>query len=93
MVRESRVVDFEPEVVEVVCDQDRVRLLFVDTEGESLDSSEEEERVERREGVPDRVDRELNALHEGKRQRRVPLDSDVSLELDVLWQSRHGHSR
>ena len=62
---EAGVVDLETEIGEVVGDEDGVGLLLVDTEGESLDTSKEEERVERRESVTDRVDRECDTLRKG----------------------------
>ena len=60
--RQSGIVDFEAELVEVVGDQDRVGLLLVDAEREGLDAAEEQEGIERRETIPDRVDREADAL-------------------------------
>lgn len=59
---EARVVDLEAEGVEVLCDELGRRLLPVETEGESLDSTEEEEGVKGRKTVSDRVDGEGDSL-------------------------------
>lgn len=64
--RQPGVIDFEPELVKVVGDEDRVGLLLVDAEREGLDAAEEQEGVERRETVSDRVDREADTLRVGK---------------------------
>jgi hypothetical protein len=60
--RESRVVDLEAKLVEVLGDELRGRLLLVETEGERLDAAKEEERVEGGETVADGVDGKGDSL-------------------------------
>ena len=59
---QTRVVDLEAELVEVRGHDVARGLLAVETERKRLDAAEEEERVEGRETVSDRVDRERDAL-------------------------------
>jgi hypothetical protein len=54
--------DLEPELVEVFGDQDGVGLLAIQPDGQSLDTSKEKERIERRQAVADRVDGKCNGL-------------------------------
>lgn len=61
---QTGVVDLEAEVVEVFGDEVGGRLLLVETKGEGLDSAKEEEGVEGRESVADRVDGEGDALYQ-----------------------------
>jgi hypothetical protein len=60
--RETRVVDLETKVVEELGETLTVRLLFVNAEREGFHTAEEEEGVERGEGVSDRVDGEGDSL-------------------------------
>ena len=60
--RQTGVVDLEAEVCQIVGDLDRVGLLLVNTKRERLDTAKEKERVERRQGVTDRVDRKCDTL-------------------------------
>lgn len=69
---EARVVDFEAEGVEILCDEDRRRLLAVEAEGEGLDSAEEEEGVKGRETVSDGVDCKVDSLGVNQRLGQWP---------------------
>lgn len=92
--RQAGIVDFEAELVEVVGDQDRVGLLLVDAEREGLDATEEQEGVERREAVSDRVDRKSDTLCNGGRTNDQSLQyAKETVSVLAPWQSRPGRSR
>jgi hypothetical protein len=90
VTRKTRVVDFEPEIVEVLGDEVGGRLLLVETEGEGLDSAKEEEGVEGGESVADGVDGEGDALSQSESQH---VYSSIMSASCAPWRRPRGCSR
>lgn len=81
---ETRVVDLEAEVMEVLGDEVGGGLLLVEAKGEGLDSAKEEERVEGGEAVADGVDGEGDALFRGGQVSTETIQRDWTTHLGYV---------